>query len=337
MVERGERSLDNTWSSTGSRGAGWVLGCSRGFMRATFRQALEGAFFLAFVGCSATQDLGSDRQRGGAPEDASSRTFDGGGMTAGGSEAGPQEGGAADAPGALPFRRRNLVAAGDAFSCAVTSTGAAKCWGSGLSGQLGDGEVPALSGSPKPVAVKGLTSGVITLSARSEHTCAVTAAGTVYCWGHNPEGEAGVAGVDEVPIPHLVDSLGSDVIDVAAGVRHTCVLLTLGRVACWGRNLEHQLGNDAAGTRTATPVRVNVMGATAIAAGAYHTCVLAPQGVSCWGTGDQLGPGGFGRDSELPVLVPGTAGATDLSATYDTTCALNASGGIACWGSPLRP
>jgi len=67
-------------------------------------------------------------------------------------------------------------------TCAIHgSNGDVSCWGSGLSGQLGN----ALgTNSNLPVSVNGITN-VIDLSAGGQHTCAVDNACNVTCWGLN--------------------------------------------------------------------------------------------------------------------------------------------------------
>ncbi len=80
------------------------------------------------------------------------------------------------------------IAVGEQSSCATTPAGAAYCWGSGSFGSLGTGSTNQAN-SPVPV------SGSLTVSTVSAgisfHACALTPAGTIYCWGYNDSGELG--------------------------------------------------------------------------------------------------------------------------------------------------
>ncbi|MFN4244483.1 MAG: biotin transporter BioY, partial [Tepidisphaerales bacterium] len=67
--------------------------------------------------------------------------------------------------------------------------GGLKCWGADSYGQLGNDA--ALTNQPTPVDVLGLTSGVASVSAGFYHTCAVTTAGGLKCWGLDDRGQLG--------------------------------------------------------------------------------------------------------------------------------------------------
>src|ERR1700738_402116 len=77
--------------------------------------------------------------------------------------------------------------AGQYFSCGLTGGRAAYCWGSNVSGRLGDGST---TDRLTPVAVTG-SLGFASVSAGTGHSCGVTVAGAAYCWGWNYNFELG--------------------------------------------------------------------------------------------------------------------------------------------------
>ncbi|HEU5220357.1 MAG TPA: hypothetical protein VFU23_16975, partial [Gemmatimonadales bacterium] len=86
------------------------------------------------------------------------------------------------------------------------------------------------------------------------HSCGVTAAGAVYCWGRNSHGELGDGTTTEHNVPTLVS--GSLVFrSVSAGDQHTCGVTTTNLTYCWGDNQFGQLG-DGTTTARLIPTRV---------------------------------------------------------------------------------
>ena len=127
-----------------------------------------------------------------------------------------------------------------------------------------------------------------------------------------------------------------DAVQVSAGGEHTCAVLSTGHIACWGDNLEGELG-DGTTTGSDTPVEVHGIGdAIQVSAGGYFTCAVLSTGhIDCWGENEQgqLGDGTT-TGSHTPVEVHGIGNATKVVAADEhNTCALLASGHIECWGN----
>ena len=219
----------------------------------------------------------------------------------------------------------SAVAAGSYHTCALTTDGGVKCWGSNFEGRLGDG---TWIDSPTPVAVAGLTSGVVAIAAGHSFTCALTSEGGVKCWGGMP-----VYSSTPVDIPGLT----SEIAAVTTGGTHACALTTEGGMRCWGENFRGQLGVGTFSRGLSDPGDVVGLtsGVVSISAGSSHTCAVTTGAVvKCWGAN---GGGMVGDattvDRSAPVDVAGLWVPVEaLSAGGPQTCAITSGGGVLCWG-----
>lgn len=200
--------------------------------------------------------------------------------------------------------------------------------------------LPSLVGCEEPPLVAG-----------GRQTC-VTDEGRVRCWGAGQYGVLGYGntnniGDNEHPAVAGDVSVGGNVEQLAAGYYHTCALLDTGRVRCWGRNNDGQLGlrhtNHIGDNELPSSAALVSLGdtATQITAGTYHTCALLTSGaVRCWGWG-AFGQLGYGNTNSVgddehpsavgPVSLGGTA--TQVMAGAFHTCAVLTTGAVRCWGA----
>jgi alpha-tubulin suppressor-like RCC1 family protein len=170
------------------------------------------------------------------------------------------------------------------------------------------------------------------LDAGLRHTCFVTPAGTVKCWGDNEHGQLGDGTTTERHTPVEVTGV-SGVIEVTVGASFACARTGEGKVWCWGDNEHGQLG-DGTTTDRHSPVEVaGLPPAAEIAAGGDHACAIAEAvGTWCWGDNEhgQLGDGTT-TDRHSPVEVAGLSEAYGIAAGTAHTCA-RFENRIECWG-----
>jgi alpha-tubulin suppressor-like RCC1 family protein len=236
------------------------------------------------------------------------------------------------------------IAAGVAHTCALTSAGTILCWGSNEFGQLGNGGTTNVT---SPVQLIGLASSAVSIAAGSESTCALTDAGTVWCWGDNSNGQLGNGTFTESTVPvQVMDPAGNapltDVARIAAGQSHACAVTNAGAALCWGDNSKGELGNGSEIVSN-LPVAVSGLatGVATIAAGSDFTCAVTTDGgAKCWGDGvsGQLGNGTSANSTTPSTVLAATgssplSGVVTLSAGFENACALTAESNVLCWGA----
>lgn len=258
------------------------------------------------------------------------------------------EGQLPDAVVPSPDDPARLIGAGEAFTCAVTTSGAPYCWGNNTLGQLGAG-VPGTadpSFRATPLALPG-TPRYQLVGAGGQHACALRDERAV-CWGGNISGEIGARVAGESSLP--VEVHGTlDFRALSVGLQHTCALTRAGVAYCWGRNNNAELGaleaercsnpNLESFGCSPVPLRLETgLRFRAVTAGSEHTCALTSAGEAyCWGLNNwgQLGNGTSAPGTSLnatPQRVVGGHRFVALRAGARYTCGLEADGAAYCWG-----
>lgn len=228
------------------------------------------------------------------------------------------------------------IAVGVEHSCALGSSGQVYCWGARSQGQLGDGDTLSPSANPvlvlQDVGSRLALQGVVQLSAGAYHTCAVTRSRETYCWGANASGQLGDGTQTSRSSATRVELSPSDVLEIAAGFRHTCAVRGSGELWCWGDNAAGQLGTGSLGAPSLLPVRAGdftAIGgtgsmATGVATGGAHTCVLARDlSTAARGTPDewQVWCVGFHAYGQLGPATTQTEACVDPWLNLQKTCA----------------
>ena len=157
-------------------------------------------------------------------------------------------------------------------------------------------------------------------------TCALTAAGSVFCWLNRLRDGSSNGTPQLVAAPVAFQS-------IAVGNAHQCALDASGLAYCWGDNSVSQLGTgDTISQAAPTPV-LGGLHFTSISAGWRSTCAIAADSTAyCWGfnASGELGNGST-TSSAVPVPVSGGLHFLSLSAGDGFECGLTSAGAV-CWG-----
>ena len=263
----------------------------------------------------------------------------------------------------------------DGPSCALFDNGQVKCWGQNDFGQLGledtrtRGDGPGEMGESLLTVNLGRGRTATQVVGLGLNACALLDDGRVKCWGWGNDGVLGqgnettrgaAPGTMGGALPAVPLGTRRTATAIAAGGRHVCALLDNGRVKCWGRNGQGQLGRgddvDAIGDdpgEMGDALAAVDLGtgrtATAISAGQAHTCAILDNAqLKCWGSNTD-GEIGFGSSEAvgddpgemgdaLPAVNLGTGRtAAAVSAGGSThTCAVLDNGQVKCWGINLN-
>lgn len=216
-------------------------------------------------------------------------------------------------------------------------------WGSNDQGQAGTGDpltlsyrVPTAIPTTDMVAPPVITA----VSAGTTHSCAVTTASKIYCWGDGYYYKLGQGTTTDYPQPiQVIDSLlaGKTITSLSAGFIHNCIIADA-QGYCWGNNGYGQFGTGTT-TSSGRPVLIPAFAGktvTSITAGFFSTCAAVDGEAYCWGynpTG-RIGDGTT-TTSYVPVKVAGLLvgkAVTEVSMGRNHSCAV-ANNEVYCWGA----
>jgi alpha-tubulin suppressor-like RCC1 family protein len=253
-----------------------------------------------------------------------------------------------------PLSKVGAIAAGHDHTCASFDGGSVLCWGSNVSGQLGNAPSNIDNFVARPT---NPTQSTQFLAGGERHTCSIGTNGTqvtVLCWGNNDTNQLGLGtGVGGYHAPGPVAFTATTSQDkrlVAGGFTHGCAIDQTQAVYCWGSNFagESAQASPGPGIIVNTPGVVPGLQALAISAGEQTTCAVS-KGLkaACWGRNDfgQLGVGSKSDGAQsIPQEVQGLTDIGVVSVGTRHACAIkkpvpkpglqdDEAGAVLCWGS----
>ena len=187
---------------------------------------------------------------------------------------------------------RALTAGGD-HTCAVDTAGKAWCWGEDgtyATGESSFGKLPKFALREVPARTpQGAKAHFVAIDTNIGHTCALTAAQDVFCWGDNSTGALGWPNniIQGTPLATMVQS-GNQYKAIVTGDLHSCAIQVNGLLDCWGDNRDFQLTGNANSARFITvnskiPLLTG-KAVTRVAAGQSSTCAEnSDNNTVCWG------------------------------------------------------
>ena len=238
------------------------------------------------------------------------------------------------------------ISAGFQFTCGLTPTGKAYCWGRNEEGQLGNNSttnssVPVMVAAPKAEGALNFSS----ISTGAFFACGLTLDRRAYCWGFNKFGQLGNKTTTDSSVPVAVASKDGSVQNFSSlevGGGQACGLTVNGTAYCWGLNDHGQLGNGSTENSNVPVTVATTVGGTTlifsrIVAGMNHSCGLTTIGKAyCWGWNAYGQLGNTVKNSSIPIAVIGPLlNFSGLWTKEDATCGLNEMGTAYCWGDNL--
>lgn len=151
------------------------------------------------------------------------------------------------------------LALGDRHACGLTHDEKVWCWGSNSSGQLGKTPgSPTSSATPEELSDRSYKK----LTSMTDGLCGLDANGHAHCWGYSSGdmelGDPDVIAPSASPVAVATPDGETEPLaftELRHGQFHSCGSTNDGRLFCWGRNVDGQLGNNST-VSVAVPVQI---------------------------------------------------------------------------------
>lgn len=154
--------------------------------------------------------------------------------------------------------------------CGLKTDGTLLVWGAAANG-LGDGTTANKSSPVPAVGVNGIVFTRVMVG--NSQAGAISSTNTLYMWGDNSSGQAGLGDTTKRSSPVLVSQGGLSFTDCDGGNSHSIALTTTGDAYCAGSNANGQLGTNNV-TNSSTWVA---------AVGGFKFIRVYAGGNNCWG------------------------------------------------------
>jgi len=229
-------------------------------------------------------------------------------------------------PVSVNFLRPKTIAANGTF--VVVETEDAEYYWFGRLGLLSPENDPTSQGilsDRTPYARLALQGPSRDMSARGGHGCVLLEAGELWCWGANSEGQLARPDLRYAEEPVLVPT-PEPIVAVETDDQITCVLGQSGTVHCSGTNFGQQLGVPFQQLDSVAEFRPvpGVPSASELWLGSQGACVMASDGLWCWGAVTQAIPASKMNEPAPP---------RDVALGSGTLCILDDGGVVHCRGS----
>lgn len=178
------------------------------------------------------------------------------------------------------------------------------------------------------------SSNYLNIYAGHSHTCALTNAQELKCWGNNSHGQLGDGTTVDQTKPKTIDT-GVAYQHVSVGEFHTCGITTSNQLKCWGYNNLGQLGTGNEDD-VSTPTIIDTGNTYSwVSVSGYTSCGLRSSGqILCWGN-NQYGQLGIGTliSKNSPTAINDATLYKSVSVGALYTCGITTTDFVKCWGN----